>query len=153
MPRHSRSDQNHIKEELDRLLDEIRIVLPGTGILLGFQFNAIFAQGFGKLSHFFQILHVISLLLLLLTVIFLIAPVAFDRVVEGSKEIKPFYGFAHRMVTVALILLALGLSLDVVIVLHLIINDIAAWIIAGILFAICIFLWFGYTYYRREQRD
>lgn len=146
MPKHSKADLAHIKEELDRLLEEIRIVLPGTGVLLGFQFTAIFSQGFGKLSHNFQVFHVISLLLLLLTVIFLIAPVAFDRVVEGSKEIKLFYDFAHRMVTLALISLALGLSIDVVIVLHLIISDVFAWIIAGILFAIIISLWFGYTY-------
>lgn len=138
--------------ETNRILEEIRIVLPGTGVLLGFQFNAIFAQGFNTLPEIFQKLHIVSLLFLLLTMILLIAPVAFDRVAEGTREIRQFFQFAHDMVRIALVSLALGLSIDLFVVLHVVIkSDVIASTIAAVIFIVCITLWFGYTLYMKKQ--
>jgi hypothetical protein len=142
------------REESARLLEEIRIVLPGTGVLLGFQFNAIFSPGFASLSGLFQKVHITSLLLLLMTVILLIAPVAFDRVVKADKELKQFYFFAQRMVTLALIFLALGFSIEVFLVLHIVlVSDFIATLIASIFFLVSIALWFGYTLYTQKKTD
>lgn len=141
-------------QESQRLLEEIRIVLPGTGVILGFQFNAIFSQGFAELPRLYQQIHVVSLLLLLSTIVLLIAPVAFDRVVLADKELKDFYYFASKMVTLALVLLALGFSIDIFLVLHIVlVSDFIAAIAGTLFFGVCMALWFGYTYYMQNKRD
>lgn len=142
----------HVK--IDQVLREARMVLPGAQALLGFQFIIFFSEVFQAIPRGLQLLHLGSLLLVCLTIILLVTPAAFHRIVERGENTERFHRVANVLVLLATIPLALASSLEFFIVAanvsgH---NGLAA--ILSILLGIYFFgLWYGYTFYlrRREQ--
>ena len=98
------------RERVNQLLQEIRIVLPGTLALLGFQFIAFFNESFNKLSTGLQYYHLVNLLFITGATILLIAPVAFQELFENGRSTKRFLQFTSRVIAVALFFLLIGLS-------------------------------------------
>jgi hypothetical protein len=110
-------------ERIQHLLDEIRVILPGTEVLLGFLLIAVFEEGFDSLDSFLKYMHLASLGSMAITTILLIAPPAYDRITAQRENIQAFYVLATRMVLLALIFLALGLSSIVFVVVFKAINS------------------------------
>jgi hypothetical protein len=73
-------DDIDITERIQHLLDEIRIVLPGTEVLFGFLLVAVFSESFDSLEPFLKYMHLASLGSVAITTIMLIAPSAYDRI-------------------------------------------------------------------------
>lgn len=67
-----------LKRDTDQILQGIRIVLPGTQALIGFQFIAFFNPVFQELPSNLKTLHFIALLLSITCSLLLIAPVSFQ---------------------------------------------------------------------------
>ncbi len=104
------------KENKDRsnaILQEIRIILPGTQALLGFQFVAFFNASFKDLSEGLQIYHLINLLLTTLCAILLIAPVAYQEILSNGRNTERWLRFTSRCLTLSMVCLLLGLSGDI----------------------------------------
>lgn len=142
-----------IEDRIKNILEEIRIVLPGTETLLGFQLAAVFSGTFGKLPHHLQYLYLANLGLITLSVIFLISPVAYDRIVDNERELSRLYKFSTLMIRLALVCLSLGLSGSLFIVVYIISQSLyLSGIFSGILFTLSICLWFLYSTYRKNQR-
>lgn len=142
----------NITKKVDHLLEEIRVVLPGTQALLGFQLAAIFADGFSKLSPFVQIIHFFSLLCVAITTVLLLAPAAYDRLVEKDHDTEHFHVLASRMLLLAMVFLSIGLSIDFFVISFKIFKTLST----GIVFALFVFLlsfslWFVYGGYHRLQ--
>jgi multisubunit Na+/H+ antiporter MnhG subunit len=116
-------DQASLKDRIQQLLTEARIVLPGAQALLGFQLAAYFTDAFEKLPWASKVVHTASALLLGLTVMLLMAPAAYHRIVDAGEETPEFERFAARMVIGALVPLALALSAAVYVVLARVSSD------------------------------
>lgn len=141
-----------LEEQITHLLNEIRIVLPGTQTLLGFQFAAVFTERFHTLAYSLRLMHIGSLSCIALAVIFLLAAPAFNRIVQQEKATQQFHRFASRMVLSALIFLAFGLALDMYVVVLLGIGSAGVASVLSIsVFMISLLLWFGYTLYSRRN--
>jgi hypothetical protein len=138
---------------VEQVLTDARTLLPGAQAFLGFQLIAALAEGFGQLPAAAQYVHLLSLLLMALTVVLLMTPAAYHRIVERGGGGEHFHGFASRFVVAALVPLALGLSGDVYVVVRKV-TDSQVLSIVSALFALAMFweLWFGLTLYRRTQR-
>jgi MFS family permease len=139
-----------IKEKINHLLEEIRIVLPGTQAILGFQLVAVFSNGFDRLSDQLKFLHLGSLLLITLTTILLMAVSAYDRIVDQDNDTEHFHSFSTVMILLALFLLGIGLAGDLFVVAIYITEsyEISLLISAGIL-TFAFTLWFGITNLKR----
>ena len=92
--------------------------------------------------------------LIALTIVLLMAPAAYHRIVERGEETEHFHRFASRMVVAALVPLALGISAAVYVVVQKVLDSQLVAVV-GALVALALFweLWFGLTLYRRTQRD
>jgi hypothetical protein len=146
-------DDIDITERIQHLLDEIRIILPGTEVLFGFLLIAVFSEGFDRLGSFLKYMHLVSLGSIAITTILLIAPSAYDRIAEQRENIQGFYTFTTRMVLLALIFLALGLSGNVFVVVFKATNShVIAGLFSGAILILSYLLWFGYSLLRRNQR-
>jgi hypothetical protein len=146
-------DDIDITERIQHLLDEIRIILPGTEVLFGFLLIAVFSEGFDRLGPFLKYMHLVSLGSIAITTILLIAPSAYDRIAEQRENIQGFYTFTTRMVLLALIFLALGLSGNVFVVVFKATNSHAiAGLFSGAILILSYLVWFGYSLLRRNQR-
>jgi len=106
-----------LKERITHVLDELRVVLPGTQALIGFQFVAIFSQGFTALPVWVRYVHLGSLGFTTLTTVLLMAPAARHRIVERGQDTEALHRFASRMLLLAMASLALGVCGDLFVVL------------------------------------
>lgn len=143
-----------LKDKINQVLTEERVVLPGAQALLGFQFIAMMMEGFEKLPTASRYIHLSSLFLVALSVILLMTPAAYHRLVEKGENTEHFHRFASRMLLASMVPLALGLSADFYVV-TLKVTESKAVAIAGAVFMLLFFygLWFGFTLYRRRRHE
>ncbi|HEX8069753.1 MAG TPA: DUF6328 family protein [Pyrinomonadaceae bacterium] len=142
-----------IKDKIKHVLTEARTVLPGAQALLGFQFISIFTDAFTKLPASSKSLHLVCLALVALSVILLMTPAAYHRIVEEGEETEQFHRFASRVLLAAMVPLALGVCGDFYVVLRKVTESATlSAVVAALLLAVFYGLWFGYTTYARRQR-
>ncbi len=143
-----------LKDKIKHVLTEARMVLPGAQALLGFQFIAILMESFEKLPHASQYVHLFSLAMIAITVVLLMTPAAYHRIVEQGEDTEHFHRFASRMIIAAMVPLALGICGDVYVVVNKVLDSqLVAVVSAIVILALFWELWFGLTIYRRTQRD
>src|SRR5206468_2864961 len=70
-----------LKTKLENALNEGRVLVLGSQVLLGFQYEAFFQPGFSRLPPSAQTLTLIGLGLMLLAVAFLMLPIPFHQLV------------------------------------------------------------------------
>jgi Family of unknown function (DUF6328) len=142
-----------IKDKIKHVLTECRVVLPGAQALLGFQFVTTLMESFEKLPSSSKYVHLASLVLVAVSIVFLMTPAAYHRIVERGEETEHFHRFASRMLIAAMIPLALGVSGDLFVVVRKI-TESSASAIASMVVSLLFFygLWFGFTVYRRNQK-
>jgi hypothetical protein len=108
------SEQNQqVKRRMDEALQEIRIVLPGTQALLGFQFVAFFNTAFKELSSSLQAYHLVNLLFTTCCTVLLITPVAYHELREDGRHTERWLRFTSRMLSLAMLFLLAGLAGDI----------------------------------------
>jgi hypothetical protein len=143
-----------ITDKIKHVLTECRVVLPGSQALLGFQFVCVLTESFDKLPPLSKYIHLAALGLNALTIVLLITPAAYHRLVEQGEETEHFHRFASRMLVAALVPLALALASDVYVVVQKVTeSQLVSVVSALVVLAIFWELWFGLTLYRRTQRQ
>ena len=85
-----------LKDQVKHGLDEILILITGAQILIGFQYSAILTRGFEHLSVPVQHWQLVGLGLLLLTLILIMSPVPYHRVIEGGQDTQRFSRYISR---------------------------------------------------------
>lgn len=141
-----------LEERITHLLNELRIVLPGTQAILGFQFASVFSEVFQRMPQNLKYLHLVSLCCVLLSIIFLLGAPAFNRIVEPNKATEKFHAFASKIVLIALFFLAVGMSIEMYVVGMVITNsEDISFMIALVAFLLSTTLWFGYSWYTRQR--
>lgn len=110
-------EQLSLEKAATLLLEECRMVLPGIQALFGFQFIAVFNQGFGeKLSHGEQLLHLAALLLVVIATALVLAPAAIHRLTQPRAVSSAFVRTSTRLLAWSMAPLAVATTLDVYLV-------------------------------------
>src|SRR6202049_1608730 len=102
-----------LKNKIQNVMDESRMLVLGAEILVGFEFMATFQDGFKTLSIRSQNLNGIALTLMLFTLALLFSPAAFHQIAESGEDSLRLHGFATRVMDLALLPFALGLGANV----------------------------------------
>jgi hypothetical protein len=97
------------------LLDETRLAMLGTQLLMGLQYNAAFAQRFERLPAALQWLDGVALLLILATAALLLATPAFHQIAERGHATGRILRRSSAALSRALLPLSLALGIDVAI--------------------------------------
>lgn len=140
-------------DKIRHVLTEARVVLPGAQALLGFQLVTTLMESFEKLPLSSKYVHLASLLLVGVSIVLLMTPAAYHRIVERGEETEHFHRFASRMLLTAMLPLALGITGDLFVVIRKVTKSTSAAIIAAVLMLVFFYgFWFGFTLYRRKQR-
>ena len=128
------------------------MILPGIQALFGFQMIAVFNSGFGeKLSPSQQKLHHGSILLVVIAIALIMSPAALHRRAEPQSVSDRFVRVASRLVLAAMLLLAVGISLEAYLVTFIVWHDrTIALMASAVLFSVFIAFWEIYpSLYRR----
>jgi len=102
-----------LHDRIDYALTESRVMLPGAQALFGFQLLVPLMKSFETLPGTVQTVHFVALMLVAMTVVLLIAPAAIHRIAFDGADDARFLHLASRLVTAALIPLALGIASEI----------------------------------------
>jgi len=125
------------------LLEECRMVLPGIQALFGFQLVVVFNARFAELlSPTERKLHLLAIALIAVAVALIMSPAAYHRQTGAQKVTQRFLRISTRLVLCSMPPLAASLCLEFYLVSRLILDPTTAAILAGLLFATFVVLWF-----------
>ena len=119
--------------------------MPGAQALFGFQLAIVLTQSFEQLPSASKIVHAASLFMVGLSVVLLIAPAPYHRIVYAGEDSQDMHRVGSALVTAATVPLALGLVGDVYVVITKTVGTPTAGLIAGSLaLVLLIGLWHAY---------
>jgi hypothetical protein len=142
-------EQTPLKDRIEEVLMETRMVLPGAQALIGFQFSIMLMEKFDELTPTLKVIHLASLAVTAVSIMLLMAPAAYHRIVERGENSEELHRVGSWMLLLAMAFLALGIAGDFLVLLWRVTGS-AACSIGGALAIVLLFygLWFGYTLYR-----
>ena len=137
-------ERQSLSESVKSILEEARMILPGTQTLFGFQLIVVFNSRFQeRLSAGEQYLHLFATMLVATATAMLIAPAAYHRRVEPEEASRRFVVLASKLLTWSLVPLMLAVSADFYLVASLVTGN---WqqslILALLLFLVFIGFWY-----------
>lgn len=133
-----------LEEEATHVTDEARMVLPGVQTVLGFQLVAVFNQRFESFSEVEQLIHLAAFLLMAVAMGLVMLPAAYHRQVERGCVSRRFVDLSSTVLTIAMVPLIVGVSLDAFLVARLITHHVAGSALVGAGVAVVlVVLWFG----------
>jgi hypothetical protein len=153
MAAHRKSEDTPLAKKIDQMLIEARNVLPGAQALLGFQLTVFLAESFPKLAGGLKAAHIAALLLVAITVLLLMTPAAYHRIVYAGEDSQDVLRVGCRTVTLATIPLSGALALDTYVVCaHALDAPVAAGWMGASVFCALVAAWFGYPILSRAMR-
>lgn len=153
MAKENQGEKSELKEKIRHILTEARMVLPGAQTLLGFQFVIFLMESFDQIPTSSKYIHLASLACTALSIILLMTPAAYHRLVEEGENTDHFHRFSSRMVLAAMVPLAVGLSGDFFVVIRHVTDSFPLALIGALLLLAFFYgFWFGFTLYRKNHR-
>jgi hypothetical protein len=142
--RHERP-QTPLHEKIDQLLTEARVILPGAQALFGFQLSIVLTQAFEQLPTASRIAHAISIAFIAVSVILLMAPAAYHRIVYAGEDSEDMHRIGSVLITAATVPLAIGLAVDIHVVMAKIADSATVGLASGLVALLLLLgLWYGY---------
>jgi hypothetical protein len=147
------TEQESLKDQMSRIIEEARMMLPGIQALFGFQTIAVFSERFEKLPTYAQDCHAASLALVVIAIALVMLPAAYHRLAEPGLVSQHAISISSRAICYALAPLAGGLSLDIAVVLYMITESDLSSASAGVAaFLLLIGTWFAFPMNARRRR-
>lgn len=140
-----------IDDKVKHVLVEERMVLPGVQALLGFQLAVVLMDAFKHLPKSSQYIHLVSLWLITASVILLIAPAAYHRIVEHGEATESFHRLAGIIMLISMAPLALGMCGDLYVVAAKVTSPPVAATASTLMLLFFAALWFAFPLYRRAH--
>ena len=145
-----RKPRTKLKDKIQHVLTETRVVLPGAQALLGFQLVTILMDGFEKLETAAKYVHLVSLCLITVSIIILMTQAAYHRIVEKGEETEHFHRLAGLTLLSALVPLAAAVCGDFFVVTWAVTGSVSvAFACGGFMLVLFYGLWFGLPSYWR----
>jgi hypothetical protein len=145
----SESEDERLNRNLDQLLQELRVVLPGVQVLFAFLLAVPFSSRFSQVDDFERYVYFVALLLSAVAVALLMAPSIQHRILF-RREQKLFLVNVGSVMTIAgMTALALAIVLSLVLVAHFLFGPGAAWAAGGLAFGAFALLWYALPIERR----
>jgi hypothetical protein len=148
----ARQKKESLEEEVDHVVEEARMVLPGIQALLGFQLVAVFNQRFAELLPFgARVLHLASIVLVATAIALIMAPAAYHRQAERGTISRHLANLGSRLITTAMAPLTAAIALEVGLVAYAILATVWVSILLALLLALFFTaLWFVYPALKRR---
>jgi uncharacterized protein DUF6328 len=146
------SEQERTDRNLQEMLGELRVALPGVQVLFAFLLVVPFNQRFGQVSDFQKTLYLVTLLFTTASSICLIAPTAHHRLEFRRQQKELIVSTGNRIVILGLALLAIAMTGAVTLVTDFLYGtQTTAIAVGGVALAFFV-LWFAIPLRRLAQR-
>jgi len=148
-------DKSDLDRELEELLQELRIALPGVQILFAFLLAVPFQNRFAQVDQLDKIVYFVALMSSLAAVAFFILPTTYHRIRFRDYDKERIVKTSSRAAIVGAACLAVGLTASAFVVTDLLFETLLASLFAAFVAASLAWLWFGLPLARKlgDQRD
>jgi hypothetical protein len=153
---HDQTDIDRDEEadrQLNELVQELRLVLPGTTVLFGFLLSLPFSAGSTTLTTFDRVVYFVAFLAPRLAMVFLLAEARYHRLRGQPYDKQVMISTATRQAVAALVSLGISLIACVVLVADFVYGPFVALTVAVPLGVGALWMWFGLPLWRRLHGD
>jgi hypothetical protein len=145
----SESEKQRLNRNLDQLLQELRVVLPGVQVLFAFLLAVPFSSRFAQVDGFERDVYFVALLLSAVAVALLMAPSIQHRILFRREQKRYLVALGSALAIAGMTALALAIVLSLVLVAHFLFGPGAAWTAGGLSFGAFAVLWYALPIERR----
>lgn len=138
------SEKERLDRNLQELLGELRVALPGVQVLFAFLLIVPFNQRFADITSFQQTTYLITLLMATAASACLIAPTAHHRIEFRQEDKKRIVFGATRLAIAGLALLAAAMTGAVTLITDFLYSSTTVVIIASLVALLFALLWFAW---------
>jgi hypothetical protein len=147
------SEQERLDRQLDQLLTELRVAMPGVQVLFAFLLAVPFQQRFSAVTDFQKNVYFVTLLAATAASALFIAPTAFHRLVFKARD-KPFLiAISSRLAVAGLACLAVAMNGAVLLVSDVLFDSTTVTVTVAITASLYIGLWFVLGIVRRLGKE
>jgi hypothetical protein len=144
------TELERIDRNLNELLSELRVALPGVQVLFAFLLVAPFNQRFGKTTDFEKGLYFAALLSTALASILLIAPTVIHRLEFRHRDKAYVVRTGNRLTIAGLVVLAVAMTCAITLVTGFLFGTAAAIATAAVVISTFATVWFVVPLWRRR---
>lgn len=141
-----RADRAELRRRYYGLLQELRVLVPGSQILVAFLLTAPFADRFPQVDHLGRVFYGIALTTSVLSVITFITPTAIHRVGHRRSRVGRLR-WSIRTMRLGLVSLGVALTSAFLVVSRAVFDDWIAWALAGAVVATMVSMWVVVPHY------
>jgi hypothetical protein len=143
------SEQERLDRQLDQLLNELRVAMPGVQVLFAFLLAVPFQQRFGAVTDFQKNVYFVTLLAATAASALFIAPTAFHRLMFKARDKPYLIAISSRLAVAGLACLAIAMNGAVLLVTDVLFGGATVKITVASTAALYIGLWFVLGLVRR----
>jgi Family of unknown function (DUF6328) len=140
-PRSDETEEERLDRNLEQLLQELRVALPGVQVLFAFLLTVPVSSGFPTLSGFERDTYFVVLILTAISTALLIAPTAYHRVLFRVGKKREIVHYSNQVVIVGLGVLAVAMSSALLLIAHIVFGATAGVITGGLALLLFLFVW------------
>jgi uncharacterized protein involved in cysteine biosynthesis len=137
------SEEERLDRNLQELLQELRVALPGVQVLFAFLLVVPFNQRFPQITNFQQTIYFVTLLLATGATGFLIAPTVHHRVQFRQQEKERIVITANRFTIVGMALLAAAMTGAILLITDMLYRETTVTVVAGSVAVMFAVLWYA----------
>jgi uncharacterized protein involved in cysteine biosynthesis len=138
------TEKERLDRNLEELLQELRVALPGVQVLFAFLLVVPFNQRFADITSFQSTVYFVTLLLATAASACLIAPTAHHRIEFRQQDKKRIVFTATKLAVFGLAFLAAAMTGAVILVTDFLYHETMVWITAAAAATLFIGLWFAW---------
>jgi hypothetical protein len=142
-------EQERLNRQLQELLNEMRVAMPGVQVLFGFLLAVPFQQGFRTITESQRYVYFGTLIAAAVATAFLIAPTAYHRIMFQRHDKPRVIRIGNRQFIIGLVALAIAMNGAVALVTDLIFKGDTLVVTVTVLSSLFAWLWFGLGLVRR----
>ena len=143
------TQRERLDRELEQLLNELRVAMPGVQVLFGFLLTVPFQQRFAQVTDFQRHTYFATLLASAAASALLIAPTAYHRLVFRERDKPKLVLISSKLTIAGLGCLALAMNGAVLLVTDLLFRETTVTVTVALTAALFIGLWFALGLARR----
>jgi len=138
-------------DELSELLEELRVMLPGTEVIFGFLLTVPFSNGFTQITRLQESTYFVAVVAAALSTMRWIAPSAIHRIERhpSDAELRHLLKVSTTLAIAGSFILAIALTAVVFLITDIVYDAPAATLLAAIVAGVAVCLWFVYPLIRR----
>lgn len=134
--------QSRLDRELNELLQELRVTLPGVQVLFAFLLIVPFSERFGQLSSLQRAAYFVAFVSTAAASAFLLTPAAYHRIQWRQRDKERLLGLSTRFAIVGLVLVAVAIAATTFVVTDVLYATAWAAVVAAAIAVLLTALWF-----------